>query len=104
MVYAESRLQVGNPSVQPEHHDKSAENSRSFPFVPDVFKKFTGRLSFLTLRGRAATDDCLRRLGRHLYVKAVVLPKDKQPDMMDREEVVMALLKGTATREVRSPT
>ncbi|MDA2927554.1 hypothetical protein MYX78_10055 [Acidobacteria bacterium AH-259-G07] len=58
MVYAESRLKVGNPPVQPEHHDKSAENPRSFSFVPDVFKKSTGRLSFLTLRGKeiALTD------------------------------------------------
>ena len=53
--------------------------------------------------GRAATDECLRRLGRKVFVKAVLLPDGMQPDQMSREEVVMALLKGTSS-QVASPT
>ena len=31
--------------------------------------------------GRAATDDCLVRLGRRVAVKAIPLAEDQQPDM-----------------------
>jgi len=30
--------------------------------------------------GRAATDDCLVRLGRHLWARALALPGGQQPD------------------------
>ena len=45
--------------------------------------------------GRAGTDDCLRRLGRKVFVKALTLQEDEQPDKMSREDVVSVLLKGT---------
>ncbi len=45
--------------------------------------------------GRAGTDDCLRRLGRKVFVKALTLQEGQQPDSMSREEVVTVLLKGT---------
>ncbi|MDA2933234.1 CHC2 zinc finger domain-containing protein [Acidobacteria bacterium AH-259-D05] len=53
--------------------------------------------------GRAATDECLRRLGQRIFVKALMLPEGKQPDMMSRDEVVLALLKGSRS-QVASPT
>lgn len=36
--------------------------------------------------GRVATDDCLKRLARRLFVRAIVLPDGKQPDMLSAEE------------------
>jgi DNA primase len=37
--------------------------------------------------GRAATEDCLRRLARQMFVKAIMLPDGKQPDMLSPEEL-----------------
>jgi len=37
--------------------------------------------------GRAATDECLLRLGRRLWTKAITLPKGKQPDQLSRDEL-----------------
>lgn len=37
--------------------------------------------------GRAATDDCLQRLGRRLWVKAISLPDGVQPDQLSIEEI-----------------
>jgi len=37
--------------------------------------------------GRTATDDCLQRLGRNLWVKAVSLPDAIQPDQLSSEEI-----------------
>ncbi len=37
--------------------------------------------------GRHATDECLVRLGRRMWVWAVVLPKDTQPDQLSRDEL-----------------
>ena len=47
--------------------------------------------------GRAATDECLKRLGRRMFVKALELPDGKQPDMLSREEIVLLLMKGKAS-------
>ncbi len=44
--------------------------------------------------GKAATDECLRRLGRRMFVKALELPEGKQPDMLSRQEIVLLLMKG----------
>ncbi len=53
--------------------------------------------------GRIGTDECLRRLGRRMFVKALTLPEDQQPDTMSREEVVTVLLKGTEA-QLAAPT
>ena len=45
--------------------------------------------------GQSATEDCLNRLGRKVFVKALTLAEGQQPDMMSQEDVVLALLKGT---------
>ena len=37
--------------------------------------------------GQRATDDCLVRLGRRLWVLAVVLPAGQQPDQLSGEEL-----------------
>jgi DNA primase len=37
--------------------------------------------------GRTATDDCLVRLGRHLWVKGLVIPNGKQPDDFEAEAI-----------------
>jgi len=37
--------------------------------------------------GRAATDECLLRLGRRLWVKAISLPDSVQPDQLTSEEI-----------------
>jgi DNA primase len=37
--------------------------------------------------GRKATDDCLSRLERRVFVRAIVLPKGKQPDMLSDDEL-----------------
>ena len=37
--------------------------------------------------GRAATDDCLLRFGRRLWVKAISLPDAVQPDQLSTEEI-----------------
>lgn len=37
--------------------------------------------------GRAGTDDCLLRLGRRMWVKAVPLDEGKQPDMLSRDQL-----------------
>lgn len=37
--------------------------------------------------GRRGTDECLLRLGRKLWTKAVTLPPDKQPDQLSSEEL-----------------
>jgi DNA primase len=37
--------------------------------------------------GRAAIDDCLHRLGRRLWVKAISLPDSVQPDQLSIEEI-----------------
>jgi len=37
--------------------------------------------------GRRATDECLVRLGRRMWVRAVVPPDGKQPDMLTGEEI-----------------
>ncbi len=44
--------------------------------------------------GKATTDECLRRLGRRMFVKALELPEGKQPDMLSRQEIVLLLMKG----------
>ena len=44
--------------------------------------------------GRAAADDCLRRLGRRVFIKAHELPEGEQPDTLSREDLVMLLMKG----------
>jgi DNA primase len=41
--------------------------------------------------GRKATDDCLSRLQRHAFVRAIVLPKGKQPDMLSDDELQVLL-------------
>ncbi len=43
--------------------------------------------------GRGVMDDCLRRLGRKLWVRAVDLPNGQQPDMLS-EPVLEQLLSG----------
>ena len=53
--------------------------------------------------GRAGTDECLKRLGRRMFVKALTLPEGQQPDSMSREEVVTVLLKGTQV-QIAAPT
>ena len=47
--------------------------------------------------GRTATDECLKRLGRRIFVKALELPDGQQPDMLSREEIVLLLMKGKAS-------
>ncbi len=42
--------------------------------------------------GRAATDDCLQRLGRRLWVKAISLPDSVQPDQLSTEEIQTILV------------
>ncbi len=37
--------------------------------------------------GKAATDACLERLGRKIWVKAVMLPVGKQPDQLTSDEI-----------------
>ena len=37
--------------------------------------------------GRRATRDCLARLSDRMFVKAINLPKEKQPDMLSGEEI-----------------
>jgi DNA primase len=37
--------------------------------------------------GRKATDDCLSRLQRRVFVRAIVIPKGKQPDMLSDDEL-----------------
>ena len=37
--------------------------------------------------GRRATDECLRRLARKLFVRAIALPEGKQPDMLGDVEL-----------------
>ena len=37
--------------------------------------------------GRKAADDCLLRLGRRMFVRAVELPEGKQPDMLKSDEL-----------------
>lgn len=41
--------------------------------------------------GQRATDDCLVRLGRRMWVCAVVLPDGKQPDQLDSDELSVLL-------------
>ena len=41
--------------------------------------------------GRKATDDCLLRLGRRVYVRAIELADGKQPDSMSFEELTQLL-------------
>ena len=43
--------------------------------------------------GRIGRDDCLMRLGRQMFVRAVDLPEGKQPDTVSREDLVMLLMK-----------
>jgi DNA primase len=42
--------------------------------------------------GRAATDDCLQRLGRRLWVRAISLPDNVQPDQLATEEIQTRLV------------
>jgi DNA primase len=42
--------------------------------------------------GRAATDDCLQRLGRRLWVQAISLPDSVQPDQLSTEEIQTMLV------------
>ena len=37
--------------------------------------------------GKLGTDECLLRLGRRMWVKAVVVPEGKQPDKLSVEEL-----------------
>lgn len=41
--------------------------------------------------GRTATEDCLRRLGRWVFVKAIALPEGEQPDVLNAEELHVLL-------------
>ena len=41
--------------------------------------------------GRAASDDCIKRLARRIFVKAVELPEEKQPDMLTADELQLVL-------------
>jgi DNA primase len=41
--------------------------------------------------GRGATDSCLQRLGRRLWVKAISLPDDVQPDHLDVDAIKQLL-------------
>jgi len=41
--------------------------------------------------GRKATDDCLLRLGRRVYVRAIELPDGQQPDSLSFEELTQLL-------------
>ncbi|HEV8413048.1 MAG TPA: CHC2 zinc finger domain-containing protein [Bryobacteraceae bacterium] len=45
--------------------------------------------------GRAATDECLLRLGRRIWVWAVMLPDGKQPDQLSSDELSELLEKTT---------
>jgi DNA primase len=38
--------------------------------------------------GKAATDECLVRLGRRMYVRAAVLADDEQPDQLTTDEIL----------------
>ena len=42
--------------------------------------------------GRIGRDDCLMRLGRQMFVRAVDLPEGEQPDTIGRDELVMLLM------------
>ena len=44
--------------------------------------------------GRAATQECLKRLGRRMFVKALEVPDRQQLDVLSREEIVLLLIKG----------
>jgi DNA primase len=41
--------------------------------------------------GRRATDECLARLGKRLWIRAVSLPQDAQPDQLDPQEIASML-------------
>jgi DNA primase len=41
--------------------------------------------------GQAATDDCLLRLGRRLWVRAIALPEGVQPDQLSESELHQVL-------------
>jgi DNA primase len=41
--------------------------------------------------GRKATDECLLRLARRMWVWAVMLPEGTQPDQLDQERIDRAL-------------
>jgi hypothetical protein len=43
--------------------------------------------------GRKGSEDCLKRLGRHIFAYAPLLPEDKQPDMLTREELQQIIKK-----------
>jgi DNA primase len=49
--------------------------------------------------GRTATDECLLRLGRQMWVWAVMLPDGKQPDQLSSEELTKLLGKRKHSRE-----
>ena len=51
--------------------------------------------------GRAATDECLKRLGRRMFVKALEVPEGKQPDEMVRKRDICATREGTENQWVR---
>ena len=44
--------------------------------------------------GRAATDDCVKRLARRMFVRAVDVPDGRQPDDMTSEELEQLLSLG----------
>jgi DNA primase len=44
--------------------------------------------------GRAATDDCIKRLARRIFARAVELPEGKQPDMLTANELQLVLKGG----------
>ena len=55
----------------------------------DLLRGFGGAVLLLDgdEAGRRATDECLLRLGRCMWVKAVVVPSGKQPDQLSDDEL-----------------
>jgi DNA primase len=47
--------------------------------------------------GRRATDECLARLGRRLWIRAVSLPQNAQPDQLTYKEILSILAQNSLT-------
>jgi DNA primase len=57
-------------------------------------RRFTGAVLLFDgdEAGKAATDECLARLGRKLWVKAISVPAGRQPDQLSTEELQALLV------------